>query len=86
MREPVGAPCRVPARMCVVCGRRFPKAELARHTLSRQDGWTPDGSRSLPGRGYYLCSDPACRERFAACAPRARKREEARRERRARDD
>lgn len=48
-----------PQRMCVGCRRRRNKDELLR--LSR----TPQGIRfdprqRLPGRGVYICPDPAC--------------------------
>ena len=55
----------VPVRMCAVCRRRFPKAQLSRHTRSPQECWMPDEEQTQPGRGLYLCSDPGCRKRFA---------------------
>ncbi|WP_462327040.1 YlxR family protein [Desulfobaculum sp.] len=56
----------VPVRRCVICGRRLPKHELTRYV--RSDGDTPallrDETGTLPGRGYYLCSDADCGKRF----------------------
>jgi len=51
-------------RMCAVCRRRFPKAQLLRHTRSPQGDWMPDEKQTQAGRGWYLCADPGCRERF----------------------
>ncbi|MCL1984853.1 MAG: YlxR family protein [Betaproteobacteria bacterium] len=51
--------------MCIVCRRRFPKVQLSRYTRSPQGDWIPDENRTQPGRGWYLCSSPGCRERFA---------------------
>ncbi|MDR0465795.1 MAG: DUF448 domain-containing protein [Deltaproteobacteria bacterium] len=61
-----------PVRMCAVCRRRLPKAQLLRHTRSLQGEWTPDEGRTQPGRGRYLCSDPGCRERFARLDAKSR--------------
>ena len=49
-----------PTRMCRVCRKRLPKAQLTRWVRS---GGTAaavrDTTQTLPGRGYYTCSD-AC--------------------------
>ena len=48
-----------PERTCVGCRRRRPKHELVR--LARTGGDVRlDLSRRLPGRGAYVCPDPAC--------------------------
>lgn len=59
-----------PVRMCVVCRRRFAKSQLLRHVpaldnISAGNGLVADEAQTRPGRGWYVCDDPACRERFA---------------------
>jgi len=58
-----------PERRCLACGRRAPKADLARfvaapagngRALARDDGGR------LPGRGLYVCRARACFERAVA--------------------
>ncbi|MBQ3059359.1 MAG: YlxR family protein [Desulfovibrio sp.] len=63
-----------PVRMCVICRRRLPKKELQRHILTPQGILSPDAAQTRPGRGWYLCSDPACERRFAKYGPGARRR------------
>jgi hypothetical protein len=50
--------------MCVICRRRFPKHELARHVADDR-GLTADAAKRAPGRGFYLCADPGCAQKFA---------------------
>lgn len=52
-----------PVRMCAVCRRRLPKAELDRF-VSRPGtgGPIPDPGQRLEGRGIYRCRDNDCRE------------------------
>ena len=55
----------VPTRMCAICRRRMPKQELVRHVLSPQGGeFLVDESQTQLGRGWYVCSETACREKF----------------------
>ena len=57
-----------PSRMCVICSRRFAKSQLLRHVLSSSGGegtLEADEAQKKPGRGWYVCSAPACREKFA---------------------
>lgn len=59
-----------PVRMCVVCRRRFAKSQLLRHVpasdgASAGNGLVADETQTGSGRGWYLCDDPVCRERFA---------------------
>ena len=58
-----------PVRMCVVCRRRFAKAQLRRHVSAGAgaagNGLEADDSQVKPGRGWYLCEDPQCQARFA---------------------
>ena len=63
-----------PVRMCVICRQRLPKAELTRYVLSPEGQPQVDPRRNMPGRGWYLCSQPACRERFQKYALGRRKR------------
>lgn len=44
-----------PVRMCRVCRRRLPKAELTRWA-HQVGGIAPDVAQQLPGRGSYTCS------------------------------
>ncbi len=61
-----------PVRMCVICRRRFAKADLRRHVLTPEGSLIIDETRTSPGRGWYLCSDPACERRFANYRPGTR--------------
>lgn len=57
-----------PTRMCVICRQRFAKSQLRRHVLSLSGGekkLEADEAQNRPGRGWYVCSSPACREKFA---------------------
>ena len=45
----------------------MPKQELVRHVLSPQGGeFLVDESQTQPGRGWYVCSETACREKTGA--------------------
>jgi len=65
--------CEKPVRMCVVCRERFPKGELTRY-VSPEDASKPDTvpvhdpEQCKPGRGYYVCGQARCRERFPKMA------------------
>ncbi|WP_093117970.1 DUF448 domain-containing protein [Thermoleophilum album] len=50
--------------MCVVCGRRAYQDELLRLARSASGQVVPDPARRMPGRGAYVCSDPACGRRL----------------------
>ena len=76
-----------PARMCVICRRRFAKSQLLRHVLAPsaetegetragagKSGLEADEARARPGRGWYVCSDPQCREKFLKLGRVRRKR------------
>lgn len=65
--------CEGPVRMCVICRRRFPKAELARHVLTAQGILIFDAEKTRPGRGWYMCSDPVCAAKFAKFRPGTRR-------------
>lgn len=66
-----------PTRMCVICRRRFAKHELIRHVVSPQGGeFLADERQIQPGRGWYVCSESACREKFRRFRAGGRKRKE----------
>jgi predicted RNA-binding protein YlxR (DUF448 family) len=50
--------------MCVICRRCFPKASLTRYVLTMQGMLMIDAEKIKPGRGWYLCSNPVCAEKF----------------------
>ncbi len=53
-----------PIRMCVVCRQRLAKVELMRHVITTENTWLLDEKHRLPGRGYYVCTQEACKEKF----------------------
>lgn len=59
----------VPVRRCVICGRRFAKAELVRYVKDQTQGWIFDKRKIMPGRGWYCCQDQVCRARFEKFKP-----------------
>jgi len=57
---------RTPVRTCVACGRADGKRELVR-VVRDAEGYTHvDPTGKAPGRGAYVCPDPACFEAAAA--------------------
>ncbi|ACV67793.1 YlxR family protein [Desulfohalobium retbaense] len=55
-----------PERMCVICRRRFAKHQLHRLVASADcDRLLDDPKQTRPGRGYYICPDPACQKRIS---------------------
>lgn len=74
--------------MCVICRRRFAKSQLSRHVLAPasaetegetragvgKSGLEADEAQARPGRGWYVCSDPQCREKFLKLGRVRRKR------------
>jgi len=53
-------PGRDPVRTCTGCGKARPKGELVRVAAGPGGELLPDLSGKAPGRGAYLCPDPAC--------------------------
>lgn len=51
---------RLPERRCSGCGERFPKPTLVRVVRSPEGEISLDFSGKKPGRGAYLCKNPAC--------------------------
>ena len=58
-------PRRQPQRSCVACRSKRPKTELVRLVLDDEGNLQIDARGRAPGRGAYLCADPACWRRAA---------------------
>lgn len=50
----------VPMRTCVVCGQSYSKRELVRVVRTPEGRVEIDLKGKKPGRGAYLCTNPAC--------------------------
>ena len=70
---PKRRPDHVPTRTCAVCGQPRPKREMTRVVRAADGTVHRDDTGRAPGRGTYICHDPACRnsERSAAAVKRA---------------
>lgn len=54
-------PKKIPMRQCVGCREMKPKKELVRVVRAPEEGGiTLDFRGKAPGRGAYVCPDPAC--------------------------
>lgn len=63
-----------PMRMCVVCRRRIPKQHLMRHVRLPESGKLFfDENQNQPGRGWYVCLEKGCQEKFRRFHPAVRK-------------
>ena len=51
---------KVPQRQCVGCRTMKPRPELLRVVRAPEGTVTLDFKGRAPGRGAYLCHDPAC--------------------------
>ena len=51
---------KIPMRQCVGCREMKPKKELIRVVKSPEGALSLDFRGKAPGRGAYLCPDPAC--------------------------
>ena len=51
---------KIPLRRCSGCGERFEKPCLVRVVRSPEGEISLDFTGKKPGRGAYLCKDPAC--------------------------
>lgn len=51
---------KIPMRKCTGCGEMKPKKELIRVVRSPEGDVSLDDTGKKPGRGAYLCPDPAC--------------------------
>ena len=70
---PKRRPDHVPSRSCAVCRQSHPKREMTRIVRATDGSIQRDETGRAPGRGTYICQDPACRddERSAAAVKRA---------------
>ena len=53
-------PKKIPMRQCVGCREMKPKKELIRVVRSPEGTVNLDFKGKLPGRGAYVCPNPAC--------------------------
>ena len=53
-------PKKIPMRQCLGCREMKPKKELIRVVRSPQGEVSLDFRGKLPGRGAYVCPNPAC--------------------------
>ncbi len=56
-------PKKIPVRQCSGCREGKPKKELIRVVRSPEGAISLDFRGKAPGRGAYLCPDPACLKR-----------------------
>lgn len=49
-----------PMRMCIACREMKPKKEMTRVVKNAAGEIFADVSGKAPGRGAYICSEPAC--------------------------
>jgi predicted RNA-binding protein YlxR (DUF448 family) len=70
---PKRRPDHVPTRTCAVCRQVKPKRDMTRVVRLADGSIVRDETGRAPGRGTYICHDPACRdvERSAAAVRRA---------------
>ena len=54
---------KIPMRQCVGCREMKPKKELIRAVKSPEGHISLDFRGKAPGRGAYVCPDPACLKR-----------------------
>jgi len=57
---PKRRPEYTPQRTCAVCRTVHPKREMARVVRTAEGTALIDPTGRLPGRGTYVCTDPAC--------------------------
>ena len=56
-------PRKVPIRRCSGCGEGKPKKELVRVVRAADGAISLDLTGKKPGRGAYICPNPACLDR-----------------------
>jgi predicted RNA-binding protein YlxR (DUF448 family) len=59
---PKRKPDHQPLRTCAVCREVHPKRTMSRLVRRADGSVTLDPTGKAPGRGTYLCDQPACRE------------------------
>jgi predicted RNA-binding protein YlxR (DUF448 family) len=64
-------------RSCVICRTRRQKADLSRFVLTEGSVPLEDVKRILPGRGYYVCVQGACKEKWLSRAAKFQHRDRA---------
>ncbi len=65
---PKRRPDHVPTRSCAVCRTPRAKREMTRLVRTADGSVVRDDTGRQPGRGTYLCHDPACRDQTTAAA------------------
>ncbi len=65
---PKRRPDHVPTRSCAVCRTPRAKREMTRLVRTAEGSVIRDDTGRQPGRGTYLCHDPACRDQTTAAA------------------
>ena len=65
---PKRRPDHVPTRSCAVCRTPRAKREMTRLVRTDDGSVVRDDTGRQPGRGTYLCHDPACRDQTTAAA------------------
>jgi predicted RNA-binding protein YlxR (DUF448 family) len=65
---PKRRPDHVPTRSCAVCRTPRAKRELTRLVRTADGSVVRDETGRRPGRGTYICIDPACRDPITAAA------------------
>lgn len=58
-------PKKIPLRQCVGCRQRKEKPQLIRVVRSPEGEISLDKRGKKPGRGAYVCPDPACLKKSA---------------------
>lgn len=58
-------PKKIPLRQCVGCRQRKEKPQLIRVARSPEGEISLDKRGKKPGRGAYVCPDPACLKKAA---------------------
>jgi predicted RNA-binding protein YlxR (DUF448 family) len=59
---PKRRPDHIPMRTCAVCRQVRSKRSMTRIVRGPDGRVRVDATGKLPGRGTYVCDDPACRE------------------------
>ncbi len=65
---PKRRPDHIPMRTCAICRQVRAKRSMTRLVRSADGTIAPDPTGKAPGRGTYVCDDPACREPHALAA------------------
>jgi predicted RNA-binding protein YlxR (DUF448 family) len=51
---------KIPLRMCIGCREMKPKRDMVRVVKNQSGEVNVDTTSKMPGRGAYLCDNPAC--------------------------